>query len=229
MNGFLLSLGFLLVFLAGLNLRSMGNALIFSVSVMGRHADLRRLLLNSVVFWLGTSVVVAPVLYVGWEVCSFLMGLNGFELRLAAYVTSSVLLVWGLFNLYVYKVGPRRDSEGRLRVRIVKLSRSVGKFEEDFVFGVFNGLSVLASELGLFLGGIWLMQKGGGFGFLELGVVLLSATILIWVGFLFLSYGYKLSDLEKFRKRHGSKVSFLCGVLGVLGSWVILANSMGLI
>ncbi len=229
MNGFLLSLGVLMVFLAGLNLRSMGNALIFSVSVMGHHADMRRLLLNNVIFWLGTSVVVAPILYVGWEASSALVGWNGLELRLASYVYSSVLLIWGLFNLYVYKVGPRRDSEGRLRMRIVKLSRLVGKAENDFLFGVFNGLSILVAELGLFLGGIWLMQKGGGFGFFELGVVWLSATVLIWVVFLFLLYGYKLSDLEKFRKKHGAKVSFLCGVLGVFGSWVILANSMGLI
>ena len=123
MNSSLLILGVLLVFLAGLNLRSMGNALIFSVSVMGRHADMRRMLLNSIVFWLGTSLVVGPVLYVGWELSSAFAGLNGFELRLASYVFSTILLAWGLFNLYVYKVGPRRDSEGKLRRKIVKFSR----------------------------------------------------------------------------------------------------------
>lgn len=229
MDGFLLGLGVCLVFLAGLNLRSMGNALIFSVSVMGKHADLRKLLLNSVIFWAGTMVVVAPVLYVGWEISFVLTGLSDSLVKAISYIVSSVLILWGLFNLYVYKVGPRRDSEGSLRRRIVSLSRSAGSVEKDFVFGVFNGLSILASELGLFLGGMWLMQRGGGFGFFELGIVLLSATILIWVVFLLLMYGYNLSDLEKFRKKHGSKVSFLCGLIGIFGSWVILANSMGLI
>ncbi|MDQ5914031.1 MAG: hypothetical protein QG623_650 [Patescibacteria group bacterium] len=228
MNILFLAIGSISIVLAGLNLRSLGNSVIFSVSVMGHHSDLRKLLANIVVFWLGTIFIVAPVLYSGWEASSYLVNLSGTELKLAAYVFSSFSMVWGLFNLYVYKVGPRRDSEGRLRTKIIVLSRSAGHFQKDFVFGLLNGLSVIFSEIGLFLGGIWLIQKGGGFGYMELVLVLLAATSVVWWIFLSLIYGLNLSDVERFRKSHGSKVSFICGLLGVSGSWLILANSIGI-
>ena len=154
MQNIFIGTGILAIVLAGLNLRSLGNVLIFSVSVMGHHADMRKLLLNNIIFWIGTSLIVAPVLYFGWELSATLAAFNGVQLRLASYLFSSLFLAWGLFNLYVYKVGPRRDSEGRLRRKIVNLSRSAGRIEQDFVCGVFNGFSVLFSELGLFLGGI---------------------------------------------------------------------------
>lgn len=229
MNSFFIIFGSLAVILAGLNLRSLGNSVIFSVSVMGHHSDLRKFLVNIIIFWLGTVVVVLPVLYIGWELSARLIGLNGTELRLASYVFSTLFMVWGLFNLYVYKVGPRRDSEGRLRTKIITLSRSAGHFQKDFVFGLLNGVSVVASEIGLFLGGIWLIQKAGGFGFVELSLVTFAATSAVWWIFLVLLYGLKLSDVEKFRRTHGNKISYVCGLLGVFGSWLILANSMGLL
>lgn len=229
MNILFLLVGSLSIILAGLNLRSLGNSIIFSVSVMGHHADMRKLLINIILFWLGTILVVAPVLYVGWQISSALVSLSGNELRLASYIFSSIFIAWGLFNLYVYKVGPRRDSEGRLRQKMVNLSRSVGGVKEDLTFGVFNGISVIASELGMFLGGIWLIQKGGGLGFMEVGLVTIAATSAIWLIFLCLLYGLNLSNVERFRKKHGPKVSFLCGLIGIFGSWLILANSMGLL
>ncbi len=229
MNILFLIVGSISIILAGLNLRSLGNSLIFSVSVMGRHADMRKLLINVILFWLGTIVVVAPILYLGWQTSSYLVDLSGSELKMASYVFSSLFMAWGLFNLYVYKVGPRRDAEGRLRQKMVNLSRSVGDAKEDLTFGAFNGLSVIASELGLFLGGIWLIQKGGGFGFMELSLVTLAATSAIWLIFLCLLYGLNLSNVERFRKKHGPKISFLCGLIGIFGSWLILANSMGLL
>jgi len=229
MNALFLLTGLIAIILAGLNLRSLGNGLIFSVSVMGQHADMRKLLINIILFWVGTIAVVAPVLVIGWQISSALVGLSGVELKLASYVFSSLLMAWGLFNLYVYKVGPRRDAEGRLRQKMVNLSRSLGGVKEDLRFGVFNGLSVIASELGLLLGGIWLIQKGGGFGFMELSIVALAATSAIWLIFLCLMYGLNLSNVERFRKKHGPKVSFFCGLLGIFGSWLVLANSMGLL
>lgn len=226
---FLLFFGISAIVLAGLNLRSLGNSLIFSVSVLGKHADIRRMGLNSLIFWLGTTLVVAPALVVCWEISSKLVSLGGLEFRLAAYSVSTLLIIWGLFNLYVYKVGPRRDSEGRLRRKIINLSRSTGTITQDFIFGVFNGFSVIASEFGIFVGGIWLIQIAGGFGFAELGVVILAATSAIWVIYLSLLYGANLSVAERFRKSHGAKVSFVIGFLGVFGSWLVLAKSMGLI
>lgn len=226
---FLLYFGITAIVLAGLNLRSLGNSLIFSVSVMGKHADMRRMGLNALVFWLGTTFVVGPALILCWQASSLLLGLGGVELRLAAYSISTLLLVWGLFNLYVYKVGPRRDSEGRLRRKIINLSRSTGTITRDFVFGIFNGFSVLASEFGIFVGGIWLVQIAGGFGFAELAVVILAATSAIWAIYLSLIYGANLSVAERFRKSHGAKVSYVVGFLGVFGSWLVLAKSMGLI
>lgn len=228
-DAFLLYFGIAAIVLAGLNLRSLGNSLIFSVSVMGKHADMRRMGLNSLVFWLGTTLIVGPALILCWGISSLLLGLGGLELRLAAYGISTLLLVWGLFNLYVYKVGPRRDSEGRLRRKIINLSRSTGTVTRDFMFGVFNGFSVLASEFGIFVGGIWLIQIAGSFGFAELGVIILAATSAIWAIYLSLVYGANLSVAERFRKAHGAKVSFVIGFLGVFGSWLVLAKSMGLI
>lgn len=228
-NTFLLAFGVLAIVLAGLNLRSLGNSLIFSVSVMGKHADMRRMGLNSLIFWLGTTLIVGPALVLCWEVSSALLGLGGVGYRLAAYSVSTLLIVWGLFNLYVYKVGPRRDSEGRLRRKIINLSRSTGTVTRDFIFGIFNGFSVIASEFGIFVGGIWLIQTAGGFGFAELGVVILAATSAIWAIYLSLIYGANLSVAERFRKAHGAKVSFVIGFLGVFGSWLVLAKSMGLI
>lgn len=225
----MLYFGIAAIVAAGLNLRSLGNSLMFSVSVMGKHADMRKMAVNSLIFWLGTLLVVGPTLLIGWEVSSYLLGLGGVGLRLAAYGVSTLLMVWGLFNLYVYKVGPRRDSEGRLRRKIINLSRSTGTIFQDFVFGVFNGVSVMVSEFGIFIGGIWLIQISGGFGFAELGVVVLAATSAIWAIYLSLIYGANLSVAERFRKAHGAKISFVVGILGVFGSWLVLAKSMGLI
>ncbi len=229
MNSFFLIAGSITVILAGLNLRSLGNSVIFSVGVMGHHSDLRKLLANTIVFWVGTTLVVFPVLWIGWEISSAFLGMSGLSLRLASYLFSTLFMVWGLFNLYVYKVGPRRDSEGRLRTKIITLSRSAGHLQKDFVFGFMNGVSVVISEIGLFLGGIWLIQKGGGFGFLELSLVTFAATSAVWWIFIVLMYGLKLSDVERFRRAHGTKISYICGLLGVFGSWLILANSMGLL
>ncbi|HRV76190.1 MAG: hypothetical protein H6799_00995 [Candidatus Nomurabacteria bacterium] len=226
---FLLVLGVLAVVLAGVNLRSLGNSLIFSVSVLGKHADMRRMGINSLVFWLGTTLIVGPALVLCWQVSSALVSLGGLSYRLSAYSVSTLLIVWGLFNLYVYKVGPRRDSEGRLRSKIINLSRNTGTITQDFIFGMFNGFSVIASELGIFIGGIWLIQTAGGFGFAELGVVILAATSAIWAIYMSLLYGANLSVAERFRKAHGAKVSFVIGFLGVFGSWLVLAKSMGLI
>ena len=226
---FLLIFGVLAVVLAGLNLRSLGNSLIFSVSVMGRHADMRRMALNSLAFWLGTTVIVGPAIVLAWQTSAALVSLGGIEYRLAAYSISTLLIIWGLFNLYVYKVGPRRDSEGRLRRKIINLSRATNTIPQDFVFGVFNGFSVVASEFGIFVGGIWLIQTAGGFGFAELGVTVLAATSAIWAIYMSLLYGANLSVAERFRKNHGAKVSFVVGFLGVFGSWLVLAKSMGLI
>jgi hypothetical protein len=225
----LILIGVIGVILAGLNLRALGNAVIFSVSVMGRHADMRQLGINSLLYWLGTCLVVFPAIIACWQLSYLLLSLGGLELRLASYFVSTVFLIWGLFNLYVYKVGPRRDSEGRLRKKIVTLSRSSGKIVNDLIFGAFNGISVVFSELGIFLGSVWLIQSTGGFGYLELGFVLLAATSAIWIIFLSSLYGFNLSAVERFRKTHGAKVSFACGVLGVLGSWLILAKSIALI
>lgn len=226
---FLLYLGIFSIILAGLNLRSLGNSLIFSVSVLGKHADMRRMGLNAFVFWLGTVAVVGPAIAICWQLSSWLLDFGGLELRLAAYSVSTMLMIWGLFNFYVYKVGPRRDSEGRLRRKIINLSRSTGTITRDLVFGVFNGLSVITAEFGIFVGGIWLIQIAGGFGFAELGVVILAATSAIWAIYLSLLYGANLSVAERFRKAHGAKVSFVIGFLGVFGSWLVLAKSMGLI
>lgn len=228
-ESFLLYFGVVIVLAASVNLRSLGNSLMFSVSVMGRHADMRKMAINCLVFWLGTLLVVAPAIGVCWQTSSWLLGLGGVGLRLAAYGVSTLLIVWGLFNLYVYKVGPRRDSEGRLRGKIINLSRSTGTIKKDFVFGIYNGLSVIAAEFGIFVGGIWLIQISGGFGFAELGIVTLAATSAIWAIYLSLIYGANLSVAERFRKAHGAKVSFVVGLLGVLGSWLVLAKSMGLI
>jgi hypothetical protein len=230
MLSFILSvIGVLSVVLAGLNLRSLGNGVIFSVSVMGRHADMRKMGVNALIYWIGTSLVVAPAIFLCWSASSALLELSGVSLRLAAYGVSTLFMVWGLFNLYVYKVGPRRDSEGRLRRRIVNLSRSAGRIRTDFLFGIFSGVSIVLSELGIFIGGIWLIQVSGGFGFAELSIVILAATSAIWAIFASLLYGANLSVVERFRKKHGPKVSFVCGVFGVFGSWLILAKSMGLI
>lgn len=228
-DSFLLYFGVLAILIAGVNLRSLGNSLMFSVSVMGKHADMRKMAVNALVFWLGTLLVVGPAMIACWQVSSLLLGLGGVGLRLAAYGVSTLLIIWGLFNLYVYKVGPRRDSEGRLRNKIINLSRSTGTITQDFVFGVFNGVSIIASEFGIFVGGIWLIQISGGFGFAELGIVILAATSAIWVIYLSLIYGANLSVAERFRKAHGAKVSFVVGILGVFGSWLVLAKSMGLI
>ncbi len=229
MDLFLLVLGVLAVVLAGLNLRSLGNSLIFSVSVMGKHADMRRMALNCLVFWFGTTLVVGPALILCWQLLAALGDLGGVGFRLSAYSVSTLLIIWGLFNLYVYKVGPRRDSEGRLRRKIINLSRSTGTVSKDSLFGIFNGFSVLASEFGIFVGGIWLIQTAGGFGLVELGVTILAATSAIWAIYLSLLYGANLSVAERFRKAHGAKVSFIVGFLGVFGSWLVLAKSMGLI
>jgi hypothetical protein len=224
----LIIIGVLGVILAGLNLRALGNGVIFSVSVMGRHADIRRLGLNSLIYWLGTCLVVVPVILLCWQLSYELLSLGGLELRLASYFVSTIFLIWGLFNLYVYKVGPRRDSEGRLRKKIVSLSRSSGTLVNDLIFGFLNGLSVITSELGIFLGSIWLIQSVGGFGYLELILVIIAANSAIWAIFLSVLYGHNLSVVERFRKAHGAKVSFACGVLGVMGSWLILARSIAL-
>ena len=157
--------GALCMVLAGLNLRSLGNSLVFSVSVLGKHANMRRLGINALVYWLGTIAVVGPVVILAWQLVGYLWTLQGGDIRLSAYGISSLFMAWGLFNLYVYKVGPRTDSEGRLRSKMVALSRSAGKSRKDFMFGVFNGISVLLSEAGIIIGGIWLVQAGGGFGF----------------------------------------------------------------
>lgn len=222
-------LGVVCVLLAGINLRAIGNNLIFAVSVMGKHGDMRRLGLNSLIYWLGTLSILGPAIFAMWEFSSYLLSLSGYELRFAAYLVSTVFLIWAIFNFYVYKVGPRRDSEGRLRSRIVSLSRSSGKLGNDVIFGILNGVSILASEFGILLGGIWLIQSAGGFGYAELAVVVAGSTLAIWAIFGALLYGLNLSAIERFRKAHGSKVSFICGVCGVLGSWLIIATTLGVL
>ncbi len=229
MDLFLLLLGILAIVIAGLNLRSLGNSLIFSVSVMGKHANIRRMGLNSLIYWLGTVLVVSPAMVLCWQSSAALLSLGGFGYRLAAYGVSTLMVAWGLFNLYVYKVGPRRDSEGRLRNKIVNLSRSTGTLSQDLIFGIMSGISILISELGIFIGGIWLVQTAGGFGFFELSLVIVAASSSIWVIYMALLYGFNLGMIERFRKSHGPKVSFLVGFLGIFGSWLILAKSMGLI
>src|SRR5687768_9504482 len=101
------TIGILVIILAGINLRALGNGSMFAVSVMGHHANMRRFGLNALIYWMGTALVVVPAMFFFWELAGALLQTSGLELRLGAYAVSTICMASAIFNFYVFRVGPR--------------------------------------------------------------------------------------------------------------------------
>ena len=221
---------FVALSLASLNLRTFGGSVIFSVAVLGKHSKIKKLGADGLFYWLGTVLVMAPfmlILSLGFGLMNEFMSDGWF--RMMQYVVSSLALTWAIFNFYVFKVGPRRDSEGALRQRMINMTRLAGTLKGNVGSGVLNGVSLIVSEGGLIAAVIWLLVVTSlAQWWLVLALALWVSSAIWWV-FGSLVYGSRLHLVERFRKSYGPKISFLCGVGALFISWLILVRVLGLL
>ena len=87
-NFAIFSLVYLSFALGGLSSRTLSDGVVFSVGVLGRHGNIRKMSLNSLAYLIGVIIVIAPVVaLIGIGVRS-LIDLQGRSYVVAALIVS---------------------------------------------------------------------------------------------------------------------------------------------
>jgi len=232
-NFAIFSLVYLSFALGGLSSRTLSDGVVFSVGVLGRHGNIRKMSLNSLAYLIGVIIVIAPVVaLIGIGVRS-LIDLQGRSYVVAALIVSGLTMASSVINILVQRNGfsfiGESINKNRLKRKRVSLSRSVGTFRSDLLFGLLSGGRIIWGELGVLIGGIWLLESISGFGITELVTACLLLSSFMVMVFMMLLYGMNVASLERLRKRFALRLSLAGASAGIIIAWSVVAFMMGII
>ena len=229
----ILSFIYLSFALGGLNPRALSDGIVFSVGVLGGHASIRKMSLNALAYLLGILLIIVPVVVGVGVVVRGVIELSGRGYILAALIISMVSMVSSVVNIlrenHSSMTAVGAPVGGFLKKKRVSLSRSVGTFRTDLLFGLLSGGRIIVGELGALIGCIWLLESVGGFSLARLILACLLLSGFMVIIFMMLLYGVNVAELERLRKRFALKISLIGSLAGVMISWSVLAYMMGLI
>lgn len=214
---------FILIMIPGVSGFYATNLLIYSVGAMGKHADIRKMGINSLIYWAGSLLAAILVMVPLWLLVSSLRVNNSSSWVWFVLASSAGLGLHAIVALaqYIYKTHVKfaqtSTKKNYLQKKLSSYSKSKSVLKRDFVFGFVNsGLSYLFN-LPVLIGAIVTVNLTSlsGTEHLSVLVLLLSSPVLIL--YFLMYFGVNLGGVERFRKKNSNNARLISGTL----SWTV--------